>query len=177
MRSAVLAGLVMLAGCQQKTEQAAAESAATALASDVPVELKGGLSDPPVPTPKPIPATPPLPPTLPGDLTKKPGAVSANDLIRSKQFQAFGTEPFWSLYVLPGKLRYVSPENLDGTTFPASVVTQGQTSRYIGTLEGKPLTLLIEPGKCSDGMSDTVYPYKAEFKWGDQTQQGCARLK
>ena len=92
-----------------------------------------------------------------------------------KHFQALGTEPFWSVDVLQGKLRYSSPENLEGTTFASTEAKDGSATRYIGTLEGKLVTLRIEPGTCSDGMSDTVYAYKASFTWGAQTERGCAR--
>jgi uncharacterized membrane protein len=94
-----------------------------------------------------------------------------------KRFQALGTEPFWSLDVMPGKLRYSSPENLTGTTISSSETKDGAAVRYTGTLEDKAVTLTIEPGTCNDGMSDTAYPYKATFVWGNQTQQGCARAK
>lgn len=91
--------------------------------------------------------------------------------------QALGTEPFWSLEVLPKDLKYSSPENPTGTVFPAAVTKEPSGWRFTGALEGKRVVLLIEAGTCSDGMSDTVYPYKSSFTWGDQTQQGCARLK
>lgn len=94
-----------------------------------------------------------------------------------QHFQALGTEPFWSLDVLDDQLRYSSPEVLDGKAFPASVKREGQTYRFTGTLDGQAVLLTIEPGQCSDGMSDTSYPYKASFTWGSRTEQGCARLK
>jgi len=92
-------------------------------------------------------------------------------------FQALGTEPFWDLEVLPGQLRYASPEVLDGKAFAASASRQGNAYSFTGKLDGKAVVLTIEPGQCSDGMSDTIYPYKAAFTWGDRTEQGCARLR
>ena len=94
-----------------------------------------------------------------------------------KHLQALGTEPFWSIEVLPGELHYSSPENLAGTTFGSAETKDGKATRYTGRLEGKSVVLRVEPGTCSDGMSDTVYPYKATFTWGERTEQGCARLK
>ncbi len=151
MRSAVLAGLLLLAGCERKP----AEQVVTV---DLQTETAPAIVPAPAVTPEvkqPAPAVAPV----------------------AKQFQALGTEPFWSLDVMPGKLRYSSPENLKGTAFSSSETKDGAAVRYTGTLEGKAVTLTIEPGTCSDGMSDTVYPYKATFVWGDQTQQGCARQK
>lgn len=141
MRSGVLAGLVLLAGCQSGQDSApvAASDAPAATAAASPV-----LPDPP--------------PNIP-------------------QYQALGTEPFWSLTSSPGSLRYSSPEALDGISFPVRTTFEGEVTRYAGTLQDKPVVLVITPGTCSDGMSDTVYPYKAAFTWGGRTEQGCARRK
>ena len=92
-----------------------------------------------------------------------------------KRLQALGTEPFWSLEVRPGALRYSSPEVLDGIEFAVHETLNGTTRRFAGTLQGKPAVLTIASGTCSDGMSDTVYPYTARFAWGEETRQGCAR--
>lgn len=92
-----------------------------------------------------------------------------------QRFQALGTEPFWSVEVRPGQLRYSSPENIDGTGFAATETGADGGTRWSGTLEGKPFSLLIVPGQCSDGMSDTVYAWKATLRWGEVSEQGCAR--
>jgi uncharacterized membrane protein len=172
MRSAVLLGLVVLAGCKP-AEQAPAEPSASAAES---IDLIGSPSDPPAP-----------PPTVPGDLSKpSPSASNAPKVKLSDlppppdgipQFQALGTEPFWSFKSSPGRLNYSSPEVPEGAEFMVNAAWSGKVTRYTGTLQGKPMVLTIEPGTCSDGMSDTVYAYKATFKWGDRTEQGCARLK
>lgn len=92
-----------------------------------------------------------------------------------KPFQALGTEPFWSVEVLPGQMRYSDPENIAGTTFPVTEAQAGGGTRYSGSLNGQPVSLLVQPGTCSDGMSDTVYPWKAALTIGERTEQGCAR--
>jgi uncharacterized membrane protein len=151
MRSVVLTGMLMLAGCDNGSP--ANKVTVVDIRSGEPSQIatdqgQSAASSAPVATPAP-----------------------------EQRFQALGTEPFWSLDVTPGKLRYSSPENLKGTTISSSETKDGASVRYTGTLEGKAVALTIEPGTCSDGMSDTVYPYKASFTWGDQTQQGCARAK
>jgi uncharacterized membrane protein len=88
--------------------------------------------------------------------------------------QALGVEPFWSFDILPGQLRYSTPENLEGTAFTVRAEALDKGWRFTGTLEGKALALTITSGTCSDGMSDTVYPFKASFTWGERTEQGCA---
>ena len=161
MRSAALAGLVVLGACDSTTPpkdkveniiikdgSTAAESveaSSTGAATGTEIQATTSATQPPA---EPV-----------------------------KQLQALGTEPFWSLDVLPGKLRYSSPDNLEGTQFTSTEAKDGKATRYTGQLEGKTVILRIEPGTCSDGMSDTVYPYKATFTWGERTEQGCARLK
>ncbi len=72
-------------------------------------------------------------------------------------------------------MRYTTPESVGGTTFAYRLSITQAGYRYYGTLEGKPFSLLITPGECSDGMSDMVYPYTATLKIGDRTEQGCAK--
>ena len=103
--------------------------------------------------------------------------VKLADPAKERRYQALGTEPFWSIDVTPGKLRYSSPENIDGTEFPSSESVQGSGTRYSGMMDGKAVVLVIEPGECSDGMSDTVYPYRSALTIDGKTEQGCARLK
>lgn len=93
------------------------------------------------------------------------------------RMQALGTEPFWSVEIAPDGLRYSDPENIEGTAFAATAVPDGAGGRWTGTLRGQPLTLLVLPGACSDGMSDTVYPFKATLERGGQTLSGCARAR
>ncbi|MEQ1496929.1 MAG: hypothetical protein ABL912_14365 [Novosphingobium sp.] len=157
MRSGiVLAGLVLLAGCdggspqQDKVENLViTDGPATAPARDDSVATA-------MPTPPAI----------------KP---------QEKRLQALGTEPFWSFDIQGDRLSYTSPEQLTPVVIEAHLTAMGKHGNggllYEGLMDGKPVSLMIREGECSDGMSDTVYPYKASFTWGDQTQQGCARVK
>ena len=97
--------------------------------------------------------------------------------VSGQQFQAHGTEPFWSLEVLDGKLLYTSPETPQAVAIAVSFSNKGMALRYSGTMAGKPVVLTIERGECSDGMSDTVYSHKSTFTWGERTEHGCARRK
>ena len=152
MRSVVLAGLVVLAGCEQ---QGTGEQS---VATDQPAIL----SSPALTVSPNIHPSAPLVPPPPGS---------------ARKFQALGTEPFWSIDVLGSKLLYTSPDVPQAVAISASVASSGTQLRFSGTMEGKPVVLTIEPGACSDGMSDTAYAYKSSFSWGEQTEQGCARLK
>ena len=157
MRSAALAAVLVLAGCDQgPPSKNRAEHAAAASAAPV-----GRSQEAAPPAPAPVQAA----------------AATPNPAEAEKHFQALGTEPFWSLEVLPGKLVYTSPEVQHGVVIAARFSGEGKRLLFSGTMQGKPVVLSIEPGTCSDGMSDTVHAYKAVFTWGAQTEQGCARLK
>ena len=46
---------------------------------------------------------------------------------------------------------------------------------YTGSIGGKPLELEVTRETCSDGMSDTVYPFAVIRRIGPDIQRGCAR--
>ena len=113
-----------------------------------------------------------------GEIKAPPPAASPGPApVPEQRFQALGNEPFWSVFVEPGRLRYSTPENIKGTDFPAKRAVEGEAQVWIGTFEGSQFTLRIAPGTCSDGMSDTIYVYTAMVAFAGQTLQGCARLK
>lgn len=91
------------------------------------------------------------------------------------RLRATGTEPFWGAAIDGPGLVYTTPE------FPAgmrvTVIRRDGPGRAIftGTLDGKPLTLTIERGPCSDGMSDTIYPMTARREIGPDIERGCAK--
>ena len=159
MRNAALAAVLVMAGCDNAplpkdraeailiTEGASAEPSADAASAASAATAK---PSPKVPAPNPEPA--------------------------KLHFQALGTEPFWSVDVLASKLRYSSPE-VSGITFASTEKKDGKGTRYSGSMNGQAISLLVEPGKCSDGMSDTVYQWKAALTIAGKTEQGCARTK
>lgn len=152
MRNAALLGLLLLAGCGDNSPdkgQGAIQAAETSAAGPIPAS-----SEPPRPS----------------------AAEPITGSFAEKHFQALGTEPFWSIEVLTGKMLYSSPDNQLGVAFPSRVTSEGRRLRFSGRMDDKDVTLLIEPGECSDGMSDTVYRYKASFTWGERTEHGCAKL-
>ncbi len=87
---------------------------------------------------------------------------------------ALGTEPFWSVEVLPVALRYSTPENIAGTVIPAARRAEGSATIWTGTHGGAPFALRLAPGPCSDGMSDARYRYSANLTVAGQTLSGCA---
>ncbi len=115
----------------------------------------------PKPTPKPTPTPVPSPTAAP-----KP----------DKPLQALGTEPFWSVEISPKwVLKYVTPDMLNGVIVPSVEKREGKVIRYIARFNGKPFELTFTPAKCSDGMSDVVYPYDVVFVHSGMTDRGCGR--
>lgn len=153
MRSAALLALLALAACKPAEQPApppGAESQASPSASPTPTGSPGPASrSEPTATASPLPA----------------------------RMQALGTEPFWSIEIAPEGLRYSDPENIAGTAFAATAVSAEGGRRWSGTLAGEPLVLLVVPGTCSDGMSDTVYPFTATLVRAGRTLNGCARKR
>lgn len=95
--------------------------------------------------------------------------------IEEKNLVAIGTEPFWSVEVDPGELTYATPDRLLGISAPAKRKVDGTGITWRAVLDGKPLVLRVETGRCNDGMSDTVYPYRATLTLAGKQRHGCAR--
>ncbi|MFN3517329.1 MAG: COG3650 family protein [Novosphingobium sp.] len=172
MRSAALAGLALLAGCEGGADKAA-QSGENPPGATSAVEEIAAASAAPVATA----ASAPAPDQALGPVATPIRPAQSPP----RRFQALGTEPFWSFDVLEGQLRYTSPEQPTKVTIKAQMTAIGKHGdgglMWEGRMDGKPVILTIREGRCSDGMSDTVYPYTASFTWGERTEQGCARPK
>lgn len=92
-----------------------------------------------------------------------------------QRFSAIGTEPFWAANVDGARLTYSTPEDSNGKTFPVSRTANATSEELAGLLDGQRFTLIVTAGPCSDGMSDTAYPFSVVRRIGDDTQRGCAR--
>ncbi len=117
--------------------------------------------------------------TSPGPATPQAAAMPQQTASApvTERFVALGTEPFWSVEVSPGQLRYSTPEDIPGAIFAAQRSDDAAAITYTGTLDGKAASLRIAAGECSDGMSDTVYAYRARFTLADLELSGCARKR
>lgn len=89
-------------------------------------------------------------------------------------WRAIGTEPFWGVRVESGHLVFTTPDDQDGRVLQASERNEGGATVYAGNDGGQAYALTITPGECSDGMSDRVFRFKAEFAIGDKRYSGCA---
>jgi uncharacterized membrane protein len=125
----------------------------------------------PSPAAPPEPAVPaaPAPPAAPN--VPLPPAPAAPD---ADSFDALGTEPFWALKIRPDGIVLSSPAGQAWTGRNPGVDWQGKARTWQAHSGAGPLTIVITPGECSDGMSDRAYPYAAEVTVGHETLKGCA---
>ena len=104
-----------------------------------------------------------------------PAEPAAAALRLPARFTALGTEPFWGAKVDGARLTYTTPEDQVGRPIAVARTSQGGSVEFDATLAGNRLTLSVSAGPCSDGMSDTVYPFAVRRRLGDDEQHGCAR--
>ncbi|KQM21329.1 COG3650 family protein [Novosphingobium sp. Leaf2] len=84
-----------------------------------------------------------------------------------------GTEPFWSGRVGPAGLTYTTIDNQAGETVPVTRFAGRGGVSFSGSLAKGAITLAVTPAPCSDGMSNTRYPYVVTLQVGAETRRGC----
>lgn len=86
-------------------------------------------------------------------------------------YRALGTEPFWSLE-LDGRQMVFSEAN---TGLPVIEPQPRAIHGFAGDIyQGKRISLNIVHGqRCSDGMSDRVYPDKVQVRVDERSFEGC----
>ena len=93
-----------------------------------------------------------------------------------------GTEPFWSVTISRKGIIYSTPESRQNFPYVAPTTASGRPADVVRVyrLRGSnnvTSTLVIRKGSCSDGMSDTKYPYSAVYISSNRVLEGCARAK
>jgi uncharacterized membrane protein len=115
--------------------------------------------------------------------TSAPTTVLADSgamaLARTDSLRLHGNEPFWSVDITPEGILYRTPENMDGVRFPpAPAQAEGSGRRYSVTStapESHTLEISVLPGSCSDGMSDSTYPFTVRVVMDQRELRGCGR--
>lgn len=93
----------------------------------------------------------------------------------AKPTRALGTEPFWGIEVSLDEIVFTGVDRADfRATGPVLRMAGAGAVFTAKDAGGAELTLTLKPDKCSDGMSDWVYPLSAEVKFGGETLVGCA---
>lgn len=106
--------------------------------------------------------------------TEVPVAQAAHPAPAPARWRVVGTEPFWSVRVDGASLLFATPESPDGRVLDARVQRQGDAVEFHGEDGGKPFTLRLAGGACSDGMSDRHYAFNATFEIDGTRYTGCA---
>jgi uncharacterized membrane protein len=112
------------------------------------------------------------------DTATVPVQMPETIIIPDTVFTGFGTEPFWSVYVvINSKIVFHPAEGPDvEVPYPAagpSVV--GDTTHYISSASPA-IDLLIVKKNCSDGMSEIIHPYSVTLSVNKTTYAGCGRM-
>ena len=93
----------------------------------------------------------------------------------SKPMRALGTEPFWGVEISPTELVFTGVDRPDFRAPNPGVRIEGEMAVIAARdPQGLALTIQLKPAKCSDGMSDWVYPLEARVQLGAETLKGCA---
>lgn len=131
--------------------------------------------DPGAPTASPAPDIVATAPPTASPVPSPPASMTPGGLALPARFTALGTEPFWAAKVDGAQLTYTTPDDQIGQPITVARTSQRDRLELAGTLAGKRLMLTVSAGPCSDGMSDTVYPFAVRRRLGDDEQRGCAR--
>jgi len=114
---------------------------------------------------------------LPGDSTNLAAPIDTSAKVATAEpLRALGTEPFWGLDVdLRTGLRFTTPADTNGIRFPPNAPSiAGDTLVWMAETERAAIHVRIWPARCSDGMSDRVYPWTAIVRVAGTEYRGCA---
>ena len=112
--------------------------------------------------------------SIPGDRsdTQPYQGISEQEELRFR-----GTEPFWGGEILGNEMTWRTPGRPEGQRFTVSRFNGRGGFSYSGKIDGVAFTMAVTPGRCSDGMSDRVYPYGVTLLRGEEKLDGCAWSK
>jgi uncharacterized membrane protein len=105
------------------------------------------------------------------------GALVRTNTPEKMNFRCIGTEPFWSVVIRNGSILFLTPDNADGEEwkFTPPAVSAGKWIYTTTDAKNRAVTITITEGKCSDGMSEMEFAYRAAIKLGTINLNGCAR--
>ena len=110
-------------------------------------------------------------PSVPGD---RSDSQPYNEVSPDEELRFRGTEPFWGGEVTGSEMVYRTPGQPEGKRVTISRFNGRGGFSYSGKLDGVTFTMAVTPGKCSDGMSDRLYPFVVMMQRGEQVLHGCA---
>lgn len=105
----------------------------------------------------------------------QPAVQSIGGVDLSKPMRALGTEPFWGIEMSKAELVFTGVDRPEFHAPNPGARIEGEIAVIAARdPQGLALTIRLKPAKCSDGMSDWVYPLEAEVQLGPETLKGCA---
>lgn len=84
-----------------------------------------------------------------------------------------GTEPFWGGQASGTSLVYSTPEDQEGTEYAIERFAGRGGLAFSGTMGETPFEMMITPLRCSDGMSDRMYPFTVTLQIAQEIRSGC----
>jgi putative lipoprotein len=102
--------------------------------------------------------------------TEGPGCEAP---MNSMRFAAWGTEPFWAAIDAGEELRLERPGAEPLVARPSSAHQEGADWIVEGDTGAGKLSLRLTPDFCSDGMTDSLYAWKATASLGELQLKGC----
>ncbi len=92
-----------------------------------------------------------------------------------KPLRAIGTEPFWGARIEGRCVTYSTPEDQAGTRIWTRFSGTAENGTWSGALGGRRFELKTSPdARCSDGMSDNIYPIAVALLVSGEERRGCA---
>jgi uncharacterized membrane protein len=140
---------------------------AAVLAACQPPAPANNVTDDPANAPAPVPAANTIAEPAPDPTPPAPSQAQTD--YRS-EMRLTGTEPFWGVHITSGQIKLMRPDHADVTVTNAGPTINGDVAVW----NARGLTIRLEPGECSDGMSNNTYPYKATVTVDGETLRGCA---
>ncbi len=105
----------------------------------------------------------------------QPAAQLIGGVDLAKPMRVLGTEPFWGIEISPAELVFTGVDRPEFHAPNPGARIEGEIAVIAARdPQGLALTIRLKPAKCSDGMSDWVYPLDAEVQLGPETLKGCA---
>lgn len=169
----LLAGLVACGGTATTTGTTTPTTGAvtaTSTATSSPTATATTSASPPATSPSDTSST--------GSTSTGSGTTSATGTSGSTalgdNFQALGTEPFWSVAVTGTGMLYTQVDQ-PNRSLTGTRSGDGDEITMTGSKEGVEYRLEVKRASCSDGMSETHYDWSAEFHYGEVELKGCAK--
>ena len=128
------------------------------------------------------PADAPAAPTEPaGAPAGAPAGVPVAAAVQPEELLAgaldlVGTEPFWSLKIRRDSLALDRAGQTQVLAVNPGARFEGGAAAWdaVAAASGGPLRIRLAPARCSDGMSEAVYPLAAVVEYEGRALKGCA---